>query len=122
MAVGGVRRPPYTVVRHLFQLVAKREVWHRFNGYHQARGVNPRRLPVEDFCDLIHWWVLSLTPEDKVAETNRILSAAPTTTEQVAPDAPKKPYRPAWFGSDEEASNDSFAAAVALGAMRRRPT
>ncbi len=118
MAVGGLRQPPPSITRHLFALIEKRQVWHRFNGYHQARGVKALDLPVPDFLDLVHYWILTLTPEDKVVEANRTLSAAPTTTEDTTP-APKA-YRPAWFGSDEDASNSSFAAAMALGANRTR--
>jgi hypothetical protein len=57
-----------------------------------------------------------------MADANRTLSATPTLLTTNAPPTGPTAYRPAWFGSDDDASNSSFAAAVALGAGRRRRT
>lgn len=134
MADGAVHRPPYTAAAAVLGWLRRRDVWHRFHGYclsqgaHILRTQNPGQKDAGqeggfwhagEVLDLaLHWRLTNETDDDRAKEAHKAMLGEPTRAAAVTPIVPGL-RTPSWYGTEQEASDSSFAAAMMLGAGRK---
>lgn len=116
MADGAVRSPPYDAIGRLLGYVTQPGRWHEFDGELTTRGIDPRRLPLDRFLNLVYWYMIQrLPPTDERRDPRGELDGVLGVTGWETPYRRsvryvREPGVPSWWHGDEDASQTFLTA------------